>query len=124
MCSSWYLSSFSLTRLSSDGYSHQAAIGVSESYNALGDLFECITGFLRHLHVYTKKIQLASTMTDVVVKIVVEVLNVLALATKQITLGRFSKRLIVSSSSLADLVQRNSQRNQSERTRSKLSYSD
>jgi hypothetical protein len=113
-----------MIRPSSDVYLHQAAIGVSDSYDALGDLFECITGFLQRLHIYTEKIQFPSTMTDIVVKIVVQVLNVLALATKQITLGRFSKWLIVFPSSLADLAQRNSQRNYSERTRSRLSYSD
>ena len=75
----------------SDVCPHQAAIGVSESYDALGDLFECISNFLRRLHVYTEKIQLPSTMADIVVKIVVEVLNVLALAKTQITQGRFSK---------------------------------
>ena len=90
---------------------HQATSGVSESYDALGDLLECIANFLRRLHIYTEKIQLPSTMTDIVIKIVVEVLNVLALANKQITQGRFSKRSIAFRSSLADLRQRNSQRN-------------
>ena len=80
-----------MIRCSCDAHAHQGAIGVSESYDALGDLFECIADFLRRLHIYTEKIQLPSTMTDIVVKIVVEVLNVLALANKQITQGRFSK---------------------------------
>jgi hypothetical protein len=74
-----------------DVYPHQAAIGVSESYDALGNLFECVANFLTRLHIYTEKIQLPSTMSDIVVKITFEVLNVLALAKKQITLGRFSK---------------------------------
>lgn len=75
-----------------DVYPHQATIGISESYDALGDLFECVANFLKRLHIYTEKIQLSPTTSDIVVKVIVEVLNVLALAQKQITMGRFSKR--------------------------------
>ena len=69
----------------------QAAIGVSASYNALADLFECVANFLRRLHIYTEKISLSPTMSDIMIKIMVEVLSVLALATKQIKQGRLSK---------------------------------
>jgi hypothetical protein len=69
----------------------QAATGVTASYDALADLLECVANFLRRLHIYTKKISLSPTMSDVMVKIMVEVLSVLALATKQINQGRFSK---------------------------------
>jgi hypothetical protein len=75
-----------------DIYPHKAAIGVSGSYDALGELFECVANFLRRLHVYTEKTTLSLTMSDIVVKIMVQVLNVLALATKQIKQGRFSKQ--------------------------------
>ena len=70
---------------------NQAAIGVTSSYDALLELFECIAGFLKRLHIYTEKIPLSSTMSDIIVQIMVEVLSVLALATKQIKEGRFSK---------------------------------
>ena len=40
-------------------------------------------------------------MTDIVVKILVELLSVLALATKQIRQGRFSKHIIVDNLSVA-----------------------
>ena len=69
----------------------QTAAGVTASYDALADLFECVANFLKRLHIYTEKISLSPTMSDVMVKIMVEVLSVLALATKQINQGRFSK---------------------------------
>ena len=73
-----------------DIYQHQAAIGVSGSYDALGELFECVGYFLTRLHIYTEKIPSSPTMSDIMVKIMVQVINVLALATKQIKQGRFS----------------------------------
>ena len=70
----------------------QAADGVSSSYDDLADLFECIGNFLKRLRIYTD-IPLTPSMTDVIVQIMVELLSVLALATKQIKQGRFSKRI-------------------------------
>jgi hypothetical protein len=70
---------------------YQAATGVSASYDALADLFECVANFLRRFHIYTEKISLSPMMSDILIKIMVEVLSVLALATKQIQQGRFSK---------------------------------
>jgi len=68
----------------------QAADGVSASYDALLELFECIGSFLKRLEIYTK-ISLTPLMTEIIVKIMVELLSVLAQAKKQITQGRFSK---------------------------------
>jgi hypothetical protein len=68
----------------------QAAIAVGTSYDALVDLFECVANFLGRLHIYTE-IPSTPTMSCVLVRIMVEVLSVLALATKQIKQGRFSK---------------------------------
>jgi hypothetical protein len=73
----------------------QAAIGVSTSYDALIDLFECVANFLKRLNIYTEKIAFTTVMTDIIVKILVEVLTVLALATKQIKQGKFSKYPVV-----------------------------
>jgi len=81
---------FLLTRFSCDPCLRQAATGVTASYDALIDLFECVSNFLKRLHIYTEKISLSPTMSDILVKIMVEVLSVLALATKQINQGRFS----------------------------------
>ncbi len=66
------------------------AIGVSSSYDALVDLFECVGNFLGRLSIYTN-MPLADGMMDILVRIMAEVLSVLALATKQIKQGRFSK---------------------------------
>ena len=68
----------------------QTAIGVSSSYDALVDLFECIGSFLKRLRIYTD-LPLSPSMTDIIVKIMVELLSVLALATKQTKQGRFSR---------------------------------
>ena len=70
----------------------QTAKYVRESYDALVDIFECIENFARRLKIYAdSEIQPTSAMTEMIVKIMVEVLGVLALATKQINQGRFSK---------------------------------
>ncbi|KAH9164669.1 hypothetical protein EDB89DRAFT_1912009 [Lactarius sanguifluus] len=66
-----------------------AAKDVSSSYDVLVDLFECVESFLKRLEVYTD-IPFTSAMEDVVAKIMVEFLSVLALATKQIKQGRFN----------------------------------
>jgi hypothetical protein len=63
---------------------------VRASYDALVDLFECVANFLKRLHIYTE-VPFNAAMTDIIVKILVEVLSVLALATKQISQGLFSK---------------------------------
>ena len=67
----------------------QAASGVTSSYDALLELFECLGNFLKRLEIYTT-IPPTPIMTDVIVKIMVELLSVLALASKQIKEGRFS----------------------------------
>ena len=80
---------------------NQAANGVSTSYDALLDLFECVANFLKRLQAYTE-ITLNPTMTDIIVKIMVQVLSVLALATKQIKQGRFSERILIYPFPIAD----------------------
>ena len=69
----------------------QAAIGISASYDTLLDLFECVASFLKRLHIYTERIPLSPTLSDIVGKIMGEVIAVLAIATKQIKQGRLSK---------------------------------
>jgi hypothetical protein len=68
----------------------QAASGVTSSYDALLELFECLGSFLKRLEIYVT-IPPTTVMTDIIVRIMVEVLSVLALATKQVKQGRFSK---------------------------------
>jgi hypothetical protein len=67
----------------------QAASGVTSSYDALLELFECLGNFLKRLEIYTT-IPPTPMLTEIIVKIMVELLSVLALASKQIKEGRFS----------------------------------
>jgi hypothetical protein len=73
---------------------NQAVKDVSASYDALVDLFESIGSFLSRLEIYTK-IPLTEAMTDIVIKIMVEVLSTLALATKQVKQRKLSEIVFV-----------------------------
>jgi hypothetical protein len=61
-----------------------------DSYDTLIDLLESIEHFLSRLDIYTK-IPPTVAMTEVVVKILVELLSTLALVTKQIKQGKPSE---------------------------------
>jgi hypothetical protein len=63
---------------------------VPASYGALVEIFECVENFLLRLRIYTEIEKPADVMTEVVIKIMAELISVLALATKQIKLGKFS----------------------------------
>ena len=80
---------FNINRFPSNERVCQAASGVTSSYDALLELFECLASFLKRLEIYTT-IPPTPILTEVVVKIVVELLSVLALASKQINQGRLS----------------------------------
>ena len=69
---------------------YQAAKDASASYDALVDLFEVIETFLTRLENYADTPPSAA-MTDTRVKIMIEILSTLALATKQIKQGRSSE---------------------------------
>ncbi len=81
-------------QISSDAWLSQAASGVSSSYDDLLKLFESLGSFLKRLENYTE-IPPTPIMTGMIVKILVELLSVLSLATKQIRQGRFSKSIIM-----------------------------
>ena len=68
----------------------QAFKGVSSDYDVLVDLIESMELFLNRLDIYTK-IPPTPAMTEIVVKIMVELLSTLALATKQVRQGRPSE---------------------------------
>ena len=72
---------------------YQTAKGVSASYDALVELLESVEHFLNRLDIYTK-VPPTSAMTEIVVKIMVELLSTLALATKQIQQGRPSEFIL------------------------------
>ena len=98
---------YALQRLLCDAC--QAASGVSLSYDALLDLFECLGNFLKRLEIYTT-IPPTPITTDIVIKIMVELLSVLALATKQINQGRFSKCAVSYTFLWLNVQQRDSRR--------------
>ena len=64
--------------------------GCIDDYDALTDLFESIEHFLNRLDIYTR-IPPTVALTEMVVKLLVELLSILALATKQIKEGKSSE---------------------------------
>ena len=76
----------------------KAAKGVDTSYGALIGLFECFEHYLGRLKVLT---EIPFAVGEISIKIMVELLDVLALATQQIKQGRFSEFVLVDLSYLA-----------------------
>jgi hypothetical protein len=76
-----------------DAQVRQAAQAVNASQGVLVDLFERIENFFRRLEAY---IELPPTegMTDIIVKVMVEVLLILALATRKVKRGRISELIL------------------------------
>ncbi len=68
----------------------QAIKDVRDSYDALVELLESIEHFLYRLDIYTK-ITPTVAMTEMLVKILVELLSTLAMATKQVRQGKPSE---------------------------------
>jgi hypothetical protein len=73
----------------------KAAKGVSTSCDPIIDLFECFEHFLDHLKLLTK---IPPAMGELLAKIIVELLGVVALATQQINQGRFSEFVVADAS--------------------------
>jgi hypothetical protein len=73
-----------------DIQAYQAIKGTIDSYDSLVDLLESMDHFLNRLDIYTK-IPPTVALTEMVVKILVELLSTLALATKQIKEGKSSE---------------------------------
>ena len=95
-----------------------------ESYDTLVDVFKCIENFTSRLKIYTE-IQPTPVMIEMMVKIMVELLAVLALATKQINQGKLSTSRIMSfdGNRWFDSLQRNSQESYWERKTSNQFFS-
>jgi hypothetical protein len=85
-----------------DTQTSKAAKGVSTSYDALVEIFECFEHYLTHLKVLTNSAntKIPSAVGDILVKIMVELLDVLALATQQIKQGQFSEFVLADTSHL------------------------
>jgi hypothetical protein len=73
---------------------HQAAKDVSASHDALAELLEKIEQFLNRLEIYTK-VTLERAMVEFIVKMMVQVLHVLGLVTKEIRRKPLSKSVLV-----------------------------
>jgi hypothetical protein len=71
----------------------QAAQGIRADRDALIDLFERIENIFRRLETYIEVPQTPG-MTDVIVKVMVEVLRILGIATKEIKQNRASESMI------------------------------
>jgi len=71
----------------------QAAKDVGTSRDTLTDLFERIETLFKRLENYTE-VPLTYAMTDTIVKIMVEVLGILAIATKEIKQGSASEPIL------------------------------
>ena len=68
----------------------QAAKDVRASHDTLVDIFERIERFFRRLEIYTD-LQPTAEMTDIIIEIMIEVISILGIATKEIRQGRISK---------------------------------
>jgi len=66
------------------------------------DLFSRIENFLKRLESYTE-VQPTSAMTDIIIKIMVEVLTIFGIATKEVKQGRSSELINVHISIVLDL---------------------
>jgi hypothetical protein len=84
----------------------QAAKDVGTSQDAIVDLFERIENLFRRLETYTE-VPPTHAMMDLIVKIMVEVLGILAIATKEIKQQSASKLVLLDMSQLTDLMQKN-----------------
>jgi hypothetical protein len=71
----------------------QAAKDARASQDTLIDIFERIEMFFRRLEIYTE-VPLTTEMMDIIIQIMVEVLSILGIATKEIKNGRMSKYLL------------------------------
>ena len=73
-----------------DTHGSQAANDASASREKLIELFNRIERFFGRLEIYTG-ITPTTAMTDIIIEIMVEVLTILAVATKEVKRGRFSE---------------------------------
>ena len=78
----------SVARLDSEA--PQAVKDVSVAQEALIDIFERVENFFKRMESYIE-VRPSAAMMDILVKIMVEVLNILAIATKEIKHGRTSE---------------------------------
>jgi hypothetical protein len=73
-----------------DTHGSQAAKDASASREKLVELFNRIERYFRRLEIYTG-ITPTTAMTDIIIEIMVEVITILAIATKEVKRGRLSE---------------------------------
>ncbi|KAH9020277.1 hypothetical protein EDB83DRAFT_2231722, partial [Lactarius deliciosus] len=85
----------------------QAAKDATAVQVVLIDIFERMESFFKRMETYTS-VRATAAMTDIIVKIMVEVLNILAIATKEIKQGRTKKYLkkLVGKTDIEDALRR------------------
>jgi len=66
---------------------------ISASRDAFLDIFERIENVFRRLETYTE-LPPTKEMTDIIVKVMVEVIHILALVTKEIKQGKLSELIL------------------------------
>ena len=69
---------------------YQAVKGVLDDYDTLADLLESVEQLLNRLDIYTT-IPPTDSITEVIIKILVDLLSILALTTKQVQQGKLSE---------------------------------
>ena len=72
-----------------DGHTSQAARDVQARHETLVDIFERIESFFRRLEIYTE-VPPTPEMMHIIIQIMVEVLSILGIATKEMKQGRTS----------------------------------
>ena len=93
LCGNWRSSlgrSLSSCAACFDSHDSQAAKDASASHDKLVEHFNRIEHFFRRLEIYTG-ITPTTAMTEIVIEIMVEVLTILGIATKEVKRGRFSE---------------------------------
>ena len=85
----------------SDTESTQAARDVVGNQDALIDIFERIENFFRRLEEYIE-VPTTEAMKDIIVKIMVEVLGIFGIVTKEMKQGRASESIIDDALRIAD----------------------
>jgi hypothetical protein len=88
--SSWLVSFVASLQPILTHHGSQAAKDASASQDKLIDLFNRTERFFRRLEIYTG-ITPTTAMTDIIIEIMVEVLVILAIATKEVKRGRLSE---------------------------------
>jgi hypothetical protein len=84
-----------------DAYISQAAKDARKGQDTLVNVFDRIEGFFRRLEIYAE-VRPTTQMMDTIIQIMVEILSILGIATKEIKEGRLSEQFSTSISSLTE----------------------